>query len=558
MRREQHGLARRARAAHYLFENDPTLFVEAGMRFVQQQQSRRARERVCERDSPALALGEPAVRGVRDPLQSDALERGVGIFGAATTRAGREPQVLADGEIVVTERLVPDERDRAADRPATGREVDTEHLTGAGAQRQQPRAQSQQRRLSRAVRACKENSLAGVYLEVDTRERGETTQHAHGRPKAYDAQKSLLRGVRRYQVSLRTGGRARRTNPPPAREPSARAGTIDGVRRTIAGIGRTLVTLGLLILLFVAYQLWGTGIFTARAQDSLKSNFTKAQQLYTQENDTVGPITTTVPPTTSTSPSLPTSTTTTTSPARPAPPTPPEGDAEGLITIPRIGLNMIFVEGTSRDDLKKGPGHYPSTPMPGTIGNAAIAGHRTTYLHPFWGLDNLQVGDDIIIQTVAGKFDYQVYRPKFATGPTAWFVVNPTDVWVADNTPDAELTLTACHPKYSAEHRIVIRARLVPNKSAKPSKPRPPAKQSSTGHGKARPDATLAEGLSGQERSLTPTVLWGVIAALVGLVWWWTFRRWRHPATWIVGVVPFLIALFPFYVYLERALPAGY
>jgi len=58
---------------------------------------------------------------------------------------------------------------------------------------------------------------------------------------------------------------------------------------------------------------------------------------------------------------------------------------------------MAFVEGTSRDDLKKGPGHYPGTPLPGTIGNAAIAGHRTTYLHPFWGVDDLVPGDVIII-----------------------------------------------------------------------------------------------------------------------------------------------------------------
>ena len=213
---------------------------------------------------------------------------------------------------------------------------------------------------------------------------------------------------------------------------------------------------------------------------------------------------------------------------------------------------MAFVEGTSRDDLKKGPGHYPETPFPGTIGNAAIAGHRTTYLHPFWAIDNLVPGDDIIIETLAGTFDYRMSEPHL--------IVKPTDVWVVNNTPDAELTLTACNPKGSAAQRIVIKAKLVPAKSSKPALPRPRPVASGSGSGKGRTgqQADLAQGLSGQTRSLLPSVLWGIIAALVGAAWWWSFRRWRHPLTWIVGVMPFLVALFPFYVYLERALPAGY
>jgi len=315
------------------------------------------------------------------------------------------------------------------------------------------------------------------------------------------------------------------------------------VRRAIAGIGRTLVTLGILILLFVVYQLWGTGIFTARAQDNLKDKFHKEQQQYADENDTVGSVPTTVetPATNGT-----TTTTIARTGVRPPPPTPAEGEVAGTISIPRIGLAMAFVEGTSRDDLKKGPGHYPGTPMPGTIGNAAIAGHRTTYLHPFWGLDNLEPGDDIIVETLAGTFDYQM---------TKQLIVKPTDVWVVANTPDPQLTLTACHPKGSASQRIVIKAKLVPAKSAKPTIARP---VSAHGNTHATKDAGLAESLSGQTRSLVPSIVLGLVAALVGLTWWWSFRRWRHPFTWVVGVAPFLVALFPFYVYLERALPAGY
>ncbi len=239
----------------------------------------------------------------------------------------------------------------------------------------------------------------------------------------------------------------------------ATAGTLEPVRRAIAAIGRTLVTLGLLILLFVAYQLWGTGIITARAQSGLKHDFAKAQQQYAAEHTT----TTTLPDPSSTT--IPGSTTTTTQPVRPAPPVPPEGEVEGTIKIPRIGINMAFVEGVSRDDLKKGPGHYPETPMPGTLGNAAIAGHRTTYLHPFYDVDKLKPGDDIIVETLAGKFTYKM---------TEQLIVKPTDLYVVDNTFDAQLTLTSCNPKYSAEQRIVIKARLAPDESAKPTRPQPP------------------------------------------------------------------------------------
>lgn len=316
------------------------------------------------------------------------------------------------------------------------------------------------------------------------------------------------------------------------------------MRRAIAGIGRTLVTLGILILLFVVYQLWGTGIFTARAQAGLKHDLRKELAQAAIDNPVVATTTTTVKEPGATANS---STTLPRDNVRPAPPTPAEGQGEGFITIPKIGLSMAFVEGTSRDDLKKGPGHYPGTPLPGTIGNAAIAGHRTTYLHPFWGVDNLKPGDDIIIQTVAGSFDYQM---------TQQLIVKPTDVWVVANTPDPELTLTSCNPKGSASQRIVIKAKLVYDKSSKPRKAQPIA----LGAGKSRisEQAGLAEGLSGQTRSYAPSIFFGIIAALVGLVWWWGFRRWRHPLTWIIGVLPFLVALFPFYVYLERVLPAGY
>src|SRR6201999_1449639 len=108
---------------------------------------------------------------------------------------------------------------------------------------------------------------------------------------------------------------------------------------------------------------------------------------------------------------------------------PPEGDGEGLIVIPKIGLNMFIVEGVSKDDLKKGVGHYPGTPMPGQAGNASVAGHRTTYLAPFNRIDELSPGDDIYVYTKQGKFHYQVMAPKAGVGiehGPGWFSVLPS------------------------------------------------------------------------------------------------------------------------------------
>jgi sortase A len=312
------------------------------------------------------------------------------------------------------------------------------------------------------------------------------------------------------------------------------------MRRSIAGVGRALITLGILILLFVAYQVWGTGVFTARAQEDLKDDFAALEQQYGNDDPVVG--STTTGPTT---PTTATTTTTTTRPG-PAPPPPAEGQVAGLISIPAIGMqDKAFVEGTSRDDLKKGPGHYLATPMPGQLGNAGIAGHRTTYGAPFNRIDELKVGDRITVKTIAGEYTYSVFEQ---------LVVNPTDVWVVDPPPDplsAWLTLTSCHPKGSASKRMVVRAKLVPAQSSAPQVAPPTTTDKPREH-------SLAEGLSGQKRSMGPATLWAIVVTVIGLAWWWAFRRWRHPLTWALGVIPFLLVLAPFYVYLGRALPAGY
>ncbi|MCU1350979.1 MAG: Membrane protein, partial [Acidimicrobiales bacterium] len=129
------------------------------------------------------------------------------------------------------------------------------------------------------------------------------------------------------------------------------------------------------------------------------------------------------------------------------------GDSLTRIRIPRIGLDTVVVEGTTMSALRAGAGHYPDTPLPCERGNVAIAGHRTTYGHPFQELAALQVGDEITLETPIGACRYRV--------SVAPFPVAPTDVQVVGPTKDAELTLTTCHPEHSARQRLVLHAALV-------------------------------------------------------------------------------------------------
>jgi sortase A len=208
------------------------------------------------------------------------------------------------------------------------------------------------------------------------------------------------------------------------------------------------------------------------------------------------------------------------------------------IRIPHIGVDKIVVQGISREDLRKGPGHYPDTPLPGQKGNAAIAGHRTTYGAPFGDLDQVENGDRIFVRTVQGNFTYVVYDARH--------VVSPTDVSVLDPDPNRPgvLTLTTCTPKFSAAQRLVVRAALQEDPLPAPELPK-------------HPKITEA-GLSGEEGSKSPTLISGLIAALIGALWWLIFHRHPRWTTWFLGVVPFAVALFFFYSYLERVLPANY
>jgi len=127
------------------------------------------------------------------------------------------------------------------------------------------------------------------------------------------------------------------------------------------------------------------------------------------------------------------------------------GDPLGRIRMPRIGVSEVFVEGTGTADLRKGPGHYPATPLPGQRGTIGIAGHRTTYGAPFHDVDDLRPGDRIELAMPYGRFTYRVERTR---------IVPPTATEVTDRVGYDRLVLSACHPLYSAAQRIVVFARL--------------------------------------------------------------------------------------------------
>lgn len=228
--------------------------------------------------------------------------------------------------------------------------------------------------------------------------------------------------------------------------------------RIVRAVGWTLIWLGALTLGFVAHQLWITSFFAERQQTQLAEqrieNYASTEivevpyvPVAAADGDTddgallsgaVGGTPLTIL----------------------SEEKPDEGEAFALIRIPKIpslqeGWNVV--EGVTVSDLRTGAGHMPETPLPGQPGNSVISGHRTTYGAPFHELDLLRPGDRIEVETALGVHVYAVRET---------LVVRPTDVWVTDPKPGAWLTLTTCHPKFSARERLVVSAQLVQGPNA--------------------------------------------------------------------------------------------
>lgn len=125
----------------------------------------------------------------------------------------------------------------------------------------------------------------------------------------------------------------------------------------------------------------------------------------------------------------------------------------GIISIPKIELNVALSEGIDAITLKYAVGHFVGTPMPGVKGNFCVAGHRSyAYNEYFNRLDELGIGDKITVTTVDGEFTYEVYESK---------VVKPEETSVLDNTKNSEITLVTCTPIRLATHRLIVKGRMI-------------------------------------------------------------------------------------------------
>jgi sortase A len=386
-------------------------------------------------------------------------------------------------------------------------------------------------------------------------------------------------------------------------------------RYFVGGLGKVLIVIGLLMFGFVAYQLWGTGIETARAQNELEKEFeqlvdvegaTTATTTATDATDDTSVSTTQPPSDTSTAPSAPTESSPSTTvrgagepiPAveQDIPPIEP-GQPIARLEIPRIGKQgddaLYVVPGVTLTDLKKGPGHYPDTPLPGQLGNAAIAGHRTTYGEPFRQVDELEPGDEIVVTMLTGeRFVYDVTSTEIV-GPDDYYVVTTRDPTVA------ELTLTSCHPEYSARERIAVHALLNQQKSAAVGQPtyydleaNPPSTdeddatvddptigqpssdegsdesgESSVGAGiaptttppSAEVEDAFGEGWFHDDGAWLQIAIWGAALILIVICIRMISRRTRHDSIGIAaGIIPFVICLYFFYQNVNRLLPPGF
>jgi sortase A len=231
-------------------------------------------------------------------------------------------------------------------------------------------------------------------------------------------------------------------------------GRTDVVLLTLRGIGQTLITAGLVILLFVVYEVWVSNLFADAKQSAVHKTF--EQQIVSGDNPLVGQS------------ALPGS----------GAGTIPTGTGIANIYMPRLGSDYHFtiVEGTNDADLEKGPGHYSGTALPGQVGNFAVAGHRVGKGEPFLNLDQLQPGDAVVIETVSDWYVYTVLGDKttgnLATpgvnGVVGREIVKPSDVSVILPVPDhpattpttALITLTTCTPKFSATDRMIVHGSL--------------------------------------------------------------------------------------------------
>jgi sortase A len=301
------------------------------------------------------------------------------------------------------------------------------------------------------------------------------------------------------------------------------------------GIGAALFAVGVLAVAFVAYQLWGTALYEEQAQSHLTAEL--AHELHrtlptSAAEFSAGGVQHRLP-------ALAAHT-------APASTDPAVNQPVGLLSIPKIGILDTIVEGVGEAQLEQGPGHYPGTPLPGEPGNVAIAGHRTTYAHPFYNLNALDPGDNVYILTKQGFFRYTV---------TGSEVVDPSDVAILESIPDhSTLTLTTCNPRYSASTRLVITADF----DGRTAGDVPAQQQAPDGH---RLESDAGGALDGGGGPVLPAILWGIVTVLLLLSAVLLFRRarqWMRLAVLLLAIPAVGLSLLVCFEHISLALPGSY
>lgn len=312
--------------------------------------------------------------------------------------------------------------------------------------------------------------------------------------------------------------------------------------RRQARAGLWVRNIGALCIVFLAYQWWGTGFEQHRAQAAMAQSFTHSATSRRAAADS--PAVSDAPPGGAT-------------PSRPATPSPKApavalpGGVVARIQIPAIHVDQFVVEGTSDGDLRRGPGHYIGSPMPGNPGNAAIAGHRTTYGAPFSRLDDLKPGDTIVTTSAAGEFLYVVSGKQ---------TVLPSQTNVVNDFGDNRLTLTTCTPKFSATHRLVVIARLQgPAPTETPVRTAPPPPPASAP--KAPAPGPAARELQAAARRGFDVSVFPPVIMLAGALWCLALlyrpvrRRLPPLAAAVVLTPPWVCLLLMLFEQLNRFLP---
>jgi sortase A len=208
------------------------------------------------------------------------------------------------------------------------------------------------------------------------------------------------------------------------------------IRTGIRGCGELLITLGVIVLLLAAYEVWGKSAVIADHQDDLSQQL---DELWA-------------------APAAPADDDDDDDQAKAAPLGPPSGDAIARLYLPKIGKFWVVVEGVGLDDIRYAPGHYPNSAMPGQTGNFAVAGHRNPAT--FWDLDRVLEGDTVVVETRDSWYVYRVTRNHIVS-PDAVEVVAPVPGDPGAEPTEAMLTLTTCNPKFDNYERLIVHAQLV-------------------------------------------------------------------------------------------------